>query len=34
MARIDSVVGSRTIAFMKWIDDRFPMTVTMRYHVT
>ena len=34
MARIESEVGTRTNAFMKWIDDRFPMTETMRYHVT
>ena len=34
MARIESEVGTRTNAFMKWIDDRFPFTETMRYHVT
>ena len=34
MATIEPEVGTRTNAFMKWIDDRFPMTETMRYHVT
>lgn len=34
MARIKSEVGTRTGAFMKWIDDRFPFTETMKYHVT
>ena len=34
MARIESEVGTCTGAFMKWIDDRFPFTETMRYHVT
>ena len=34
MARIESEVGTRTNAFMKWVDDRFPWTETMKYHVT
>jgi len=34
MARIESEVGTRGSAIMKWIDDRFPFTETMKYHVT
>ena len=34
MAQVESEVGTRTAAFMKWIDDRFPFTETMEYHVT
>ena len=34
MARVESEVGTRTAAVMKWIDDRFPFTETMKYHVT
>ena len=34
MATIEPEVGTRTNAFMKWIDDRFPFTETMRYHIT
>jgi ubiquinol-cytochrome c reductase cytochrome b subunit len=34
MARVESEVGTRTAAFMKWVDDRFPFTETMKYHVT
>src|SRR5210317_1276188 len=34
MARIESEVGTRSNAFMKWIDDRFPFTETMKYHIT
>ena len=34
MARIESEVGTRSGGFMKWVDDRFPFTETMRYHVT
>ncbi|MDH4072984.1 MAG: cytochrome bc complex cytochrome b subunit [Gammaproteobacteria bacterium] len=34
MARIESQVGTRANAFMKWVDDRFPFTETMKYHVT
>ena len=34
MARIESEVGKPQGGFMKWIDDRFPFTETMKYHVT
>ena len=34
MARIESEVGKPRGGFMKWIDDRFPLTKTMKYHVT
>lgn len=34
MARIESEVGTPQGGFMKWIDDRFPFTATMKYHVT
>ena len=34
MARIESEVGKPRGGFMKWIDDRFPFTKTMKYHVT
>ena len=34
MARIESEVGTRGSALMKWIDDRFPFTETMKYHIT
>ena len=34
MARIESEVGKPKGGFMKWIDDRFPFTKTMKYHVT
>ncbi len=34
MARIESEVGTRGSAFMKWVDDRFPFTETMKYHIT
>jgi len=34
MARIESEVGTRAGGIMKWIDDRFPFTETMKYHVT
>ena len=34
MARIESEVGTRASAFMKWVDDRFPWTETMKYHIT
>ena len=33
MARIESEVGTRGSAIMKWIDDRFPFTETMKYHI-
>ena len=34
MARIDAEVGTPKGGLVKWIDDRFPMTVTLKYHVT
>jgi len=34
MARIESEIGTPQGGFMKWVDDRFPMTATMRQHVT
>jgi ubiquinol-cytochrome c reductase cytochrome b subunit len=34
MSRIEAEVGTPKGGFMKWIDDRFPYTETMRYHVT
>lgn len=34
MARIESEVGIRTNTFMKWVDDRFPFTETLKYHIT
>ena len=34
MARIESEVGKPKDGLMKWIDDRFPFTETMKYHVT
>ena len=34
MARIESEIGTPRGGFMKWVDDRFPMTETMRAHVT
>jgi len=34
MARIEAEVGKPKGGFMKWIDDRFPFTETMEYHVT
>ena len=34
MARIESEVSTPKGGFMKWIDDRFPFTETMKYHVT
>jgi len=34
MARIESEVSKPKGGFMKWIDDRFPFTETMKYHVT
>ena len=34
MARVESEVGTRSGAIMKWIDDRFPFTETMKYHIT
>lgn len=34
MARIEAEVGNPQSAIMKWIDDRFPWTETMKYHIT
>ena len=34
MARIESEIGVPKGGFMKWIDDRFPLTETMQYHIT
>ena len=34
MSRIESEVGKPQGGFMKWIDDRFPFTETMKYHIT
>jgi ubiquinol-cytochrome c reductase cytochrome b subunit len=34
MARIESEVGTPKGGLLKWIDDRFPLSETMRYHIT
>ena len=34
MARIEAEVGTPKGGLMKWIDDRFPFTKTMKYHAT
>jgi ubiquinol-cytochrome c reductase cytochrome b subunit len=34
MARIEAEVGKAKGGFMKWIDDRFPFTETMKAHAT
>ncbi|MDH3428738.1 MAG: cytochrome bc complex cytochrome b subunit [Gammaproteobacteria bacterium] len=34
MARIEAEVGKPQGGLMKWIDDRFPFTETMKYHAT
>ena len=34
MARIEAEVGKPQGGLMKWIDDRFPLTKTMKHHVT
>jgi len=34
MARIEAEVGKPQGGFMKWIDDRFPFTETMKLHAT
>ncbi len=34
MARIESEIGTPKGGFIKWIDDRFPLTKTMRQHAT
>ena len=34
MAKIESEIGVPKGGFMKWVDDRFPWTETMKYHIT
>jgi ubiquinol-cytochrome c reductase cytochrome b subunit len=34
MVRIEAEVGKPKGGFLRWIDDRFPLSETMRYHVT
>ena len=34
MSRIEAEVGKPQGGLMKWIDDRFPLTSTLKYHVT
>ncbi len=34
MARIEAEVGKPQGGLLKWIDDRFPFTETMKYHAT
>jgi len=34
MARIEAEVGKPQGGLMKWIDDRFPLTETMKQHIT
>ena len=34
MSRIESEIGTPKGGFLKWIDDRFPFTETMKYHAT
>jgi ubiquinol-cytochrome c reductase cytochrome b subunit len=34
MAKIEAEVGKSQGGLMKWIDDRFPFTETLEYHVT
>jgi ubiquinol-cytochrome c reductase cytochrome b subunit len=34
MARIESEIGKPKEGFIKWIDDRFPLLDTIRYHAT
>ncbi len=34
MARIESEIGKPQGGFIKWIDDRFPLLETIRYHAT
>ncbi|MDX1403210.1 MAG: cytochrome bc complex cytochrome b subunit [Woeseiaceae bacterium] len=34
MARIESEIGIPKGGFLKWIDDRFPLTETLRLHAT
>ena len=34
MARIEAEIGTPKGGFLQWIDDRFPFTKTMKYHIT
>jgi ubiquinol-cytochrome c reductase cytochrome b subunit len=34
VARIESEIGTPKGGFIKWIDDRFPLTKTMKHHAT
>ena len=34
MARIESEIGKPRGGFIGWIDDRFPLLETIRYHAT
>ena len=34
MAKVEAEVGIEKSGFMKWIDDRFPFTETMKAHAT
>ncbi len=34
MSRIESEIGTPKGGFLKWIDDRFPLTKTMKQHAT
>jgi len=34
MARIESEIGTPKGGFLKWIDDRFPLSKTMKHHAT
>ncbi|MDH3531752.1 MAG: cytochrome bc complex cytochrome b subunit [Gammaproteobacteria bacterium] len=34
MARVEAEIGKPKGGLMQWIDDRFPFTATMKYHVT
>jgi ubiquinol-cytochrome c reductase cytochrome b subunit len=34
MAKVEAEVGQPQGGFMKWVDDRFPFTKTMKQHVT
>ncbi len=34
MARAEAEVGKPTGGFLRWIDDRFPLTKTLKHHVT
>jgi ubiquinol-cytochrome c reductase cytochrome b subunit len=34
MARIESEIGTPKGGFIRWIDDRFPLTKTMKHHAT